>query len=193
MLFGPASLTSGLLGATRGTRTQSLRLWGPWGAAVPRWCRGRVGEKQAWDQKSQTPAPALPSMPKHPPNCLLANHTGGNTVPSVPRSCKGACPKGWALPPRQDTPIQPWRIPPLSQLRPPVQARRRKEKQGSQRQERLKGLTLRCLPHLTNRVTHARPSTPASTGTADSIHQASGHSTSFLCFLQHLLFVPCLQ
>ena len=45
----------------------------------------------------------------------------------------------------------------------------------------------------TGRVTHARPSTPASTGTANSIHQPSGHSTSFLCFLQHLLFVPCLQ
>lgn len=45
----------------------------------------------------------------------------------------------------------------------------------------------------TGRVTHAGPSTSASTGTAGSIHQASGHSTSFSCFLQHLLFVPCLQ
>lgn len=85
------------VGCHKGNQKQSLRLSGPWGR-LSHSDGGRVGEKQVWDQKSRTPA--LPSTPKCPSNCLLANHTGGNRVPSVPRSCKlGLSPPGRTRPP----------------------------------------------------------------------------------------------
>lgn len=128
-LFGPDYLKNGLLGVARGMRRKSLSPSGPREVAVLQW-RGWSGGKAglgpgAPDSTSNSAINArmLFKLPS-------ANHTGWDRMPSAPRPCKAACPKGWALSSRRDTPTRSWRNPQFSQLRPravPGAERRRRD------------------------------------------------------------------
>lgn len=155
------------------------------GTACPTVTGGELGKSRSGTRRAGLSSALNTQMPFKLP--LGKSHREGTGCPQFQGPCKlGLSPPGRTRHPALEKSQ-------LSQLRPPCPSQALKGRsQGSHCQQRLKGPTLRCLPHLlmTGRVTQARPSTSASTGTAGSVHQAGGHSTSFRAFCSTCYLCP---